>query len=236
MARLTTRNIYRDLLLFPRPEVEFDATFNYVEGPNGLQQITIIDTRVCLDRREYRSTTLRSRPLGNYLEGEVVNMLLHRILQHMGEADLVNQIVVASPYHVHAEVVRAHLRGGFCNPRNGAGRHLNVLVESIDALQGSEREVAIITFARSNPERNIGFLCDAARLNVAVTLAKRLLVLVGDFRTLTRSPVLSSIYNSVCRGAPRTRIEFHSPRSSRNVGHAEEVFQQRVELEFNRQH
>ena len=232
MARLVTRHIYRDLLQFPRPESDFDASYNTAEGPNGLQPLTIIDTRLSLSRRERdgRHDPLQSAgSMYNATEYEIVNRLLHRIFQLCGDIDLTNEIIVASPYQSQVELLRARIRGSFCNERNGPGRDLNVLVDSIDALQGSERQVAIISLCRSNRQRNIGFLTDAARLNVAVTRAKRLLILVGDFSTMTRSRVLSNIYNSVTNGAPRTRIEFHRPSSSRAIDEHEQAFAQRIQ-------
>ena len=171
--------------------------------------------------------------MANSLEVKIVQSMFHRILQHSGEFDLTNEIIVASPYQLQVHLLRAKLNGGFCNPRNGAGRDLNVLVESIDSLQGSERQIAIISLTRSNRARTIGFLNDAARLNVGITRAKRLLILIGDFSTMTRSSVVATVYNGVCEGAPRTRIECFRPTSSRDVDHAEELFQKRVDLALN---
>jgi hypothetical protein len=64
-----------------------------------------------------------------------------------------------------------------------------VTVDTIDAFQGSERTVILISLVRSNPDGQIGFLGRPAdgprRLNVAMTRAERLCVLVGDWTTLT---------------------------------------------------
>lgn len=62
-------------------------------------------------------------------------------------------------------------------------------VETIDKFQGGQREVIIVSFTRSNDENNSGFLehppeDGKKRLNVAMTRAKKRLVLIGDFDTL----------------------------------------------------
>ena len=238
MARLTTRHIYRDLLLFPRPEDEFDAPYNNVSGAEGLQPLTIIDTRMALERFETNGRfheVLSDGAMGNGLEAELVNKLMHRVFQHCGDVDLTNEIVAASPYQTHNELIRAYVNGSFLNSQNGPGRDLNVVIDTIDALQGSERQVAIISLCRSNRQRNIGFLTDAARLNVALTRAKRLLIIIGDFSTMTRSQVISNLYNSVCAGQPRTRIEFYRPRSARQIDRREQAFAQRVQLSLGQQ-
>lgn len=58
-------------------------------------------------------------------------------------------------------------------------------VGTVDAFQGGERDMILYGFTRSNPRREVGFLTELKRLNVALTRAKRQLVLVGDSETLT---------------------------------------------------
>ena len=55
----------------------------------------------------------------------------------------------------------------------------------MDGFQGREKEVVILTMVRSNHNKNLGFLVEKRRLNVAVTRAKRQLVLVCDSSTVS---------------------------------------------------
>lgn len=67
----------------------------------------------------------------------------------------------------------------------------DVKVDSFDGFQGSERDVMVLSFTRSNEDNNIGFLAGSngtRRLNVALTRAKRACYLVGDWNTLRQSP------------------------------------------------
>jgi ATP-dependent RNA/DNA helicase IGHMBP2 len=62
----------------------------------------------------------------------------------------------------------------------------NITVNTIDSFQGQERDIIYISLTRSNTDRNIGFLADIRRMNVAMTRAKKKLVVIGDGVTLSR--------------------------------------------------
>jgi ATP-dependent RNA/DNA helicase IGHMBP2 len=57
-------------------------------------------------------------------------------------------------------------------------------INTIDGFQGQERDVIYISLVRSNPKCEIGFLADYRRMNVAMTRARKLLVIVGDSATV----------------------------------------------------
>ncbi|MFT4973956.1 MAG: ATP-dependent RNA/DNA helicase IGHMBP2 [Saprospiraceae bacterium] len=61
---------------------------------------------------------------------------------------------------------------------------LPITVNTIDGFQGQEREIVYISLVRSNSSGEIGFLKDARRMNVAMTRARKLLVMVGDSATI----------------------------------------------------
>jgi len=62
-----------------------------------------------------------------------------------------------------------------------------ISVNTIDSFQGQERDIVYISLTRSNAEGTIGFLSDIRRMNVAMTRAKKKLVVIGDSATLSRS-------------------------------------------------
>lgn len=54
-------------------------------------------------------------------------------------------------------------------------------LSSVDAFQGREADVVIFSLVRSNPSGRLGFLEDQERLNVGLSRARELLLIVGSF-------------------------------------------------------
>ncbi|TCO33389.1 protein kinase-like protein [Kribbella steppae] len=85
------------------------------------------------------------------------------------------EVLVISPYRSQVDELRRKLAPV-------AFKHLDPVVMSVDAVQGREADVAILSVTRSNPEGKLGFLgADYwRRINVALSRARYGLMIVGD--------------------------------------------------------
>lgn len=100
------------------------------------------------------------------------------VLRRLLDAGLAAEdVAVITPYSAQVKLLQQQLR-------QGALAELEV--RSVDGFQGREKEVVIFSAVRANARGGVGFLADARRLNVALTRAKRGLVVVGNSNTLRR--------------------------------------------------
>lgn len=59
-----------------------------------------------------------------------------------------------------------------------------IQVHTIDSFQGQEKDIIYISLTRANSNQQIGFLSDIRRMNVAMTRAKKKLIVIGDSSTI----------------------------------------------------
>jgi senataxin len=111
-------------------------------------------------------------------------------------------IGVITPYRRQVETLRATF-GALAGP-DAATR---VTIETVDAFQGKEVDVAILSCVRARApgggapgvaadaalHRSVGFVADVRRLNVAITRARRALWILGSAATLSASPVWAAL-------------------------------------------
>jgi len=104
-------------------------------------------------------------------------------------------LTVITPYNRQVEQLRADFaedteceKLGLEKPR----------VNTVDSFQGQEADAVLISLVRSNERGVVGFLSDYRRLNVAVTRARKHVMLVGDAATISGDDTLGSLYDYAC--------------------------------------
>ena len=116
---------------------------------------------------------------------------------NMDEAATVIQIVndLLSPGDLSPEDI------GIISPYAGQVRLIRTMIDgeieglevkSVDGYQGREKEIIVLSTVRANEAGKVGFLSNYRRLNVALTRAKRGLIVVGDDRTLRNDATWAS--------------------------------------------
>ncbi len=93
-------------------------------------------------------------------------------------------IAVISPYKEQIRLLQEQL----LNHPDLAKYKSHIAVNTIDSFQGQERDVVYLSMTRSNTDGEIGFLADIRRMNVAMTRARKKLVVIGDSATLGSFP------------------------------------------------
>lgn len=129
--------------------------------------------------------TRRGTSFVNEDEGRAVLDLLRGLVRQNVHKE--ESIAVITPYK--AQVKRIKRRILQDSLLSGVASSLEV--NSIDGFQGRERDIIIFSAVRSGVSHNgsIGFVADERRLNVAITRARKALVIFGNQQTLSIDPV-----------------------------------------------
>lgn len=123
----------------------------------------------------HRNTTVRSRR-----EAETIVELVLALLQHQVDAD---DIGVVTPFRAQSRLIRSLLRRSI----NDENIWTKIVVDTVERMQGQEREVVLVSFATASPyfaAQMADFLFQPNRLNVAVTRPRTKLILVGSHHML----------------------------------------------------
>lgn len=149
--------------------------------------IEFIDTSGC----GYEEETTPNGGLKNEGEIEVID-------KRLKELNLENKTIgIISPYRFQVNLMSSY----FVQPL--------LTVQTIDSFQGQERDIIIISLVRSNESGTIGFLNDYRRMNVAMTRAKKKLIIIGDSATIGGDPFYGDLLGYIeQKGTYRSAWEF----------------------------
>jgi superfamily I DNA and/or RNA helicase len=110
------------------------------------------------------------------LNPQEAELVCRKVQQLLNAGVAAADVAVIAPYAAQVRLLREKL------PVPG------LEIDSVDGFQGREKEAVVISLVRSNPRGEIGFLGDVRRMNVAMTRARRKLLMVGDSATLSAHP------------------------------------------------
>jgi len=136
------------------------------QSPLTSEAVTFVDTAGADWAEEVEPDGASKR---NPQEGAFV---LRKVRQLQAAGLSPRDIAVIAPYAAQVRWLREHWDSD------------DLEIDTVDGFQGREKEAVLISCVRSNSVGEIGFLADTRRMNVALTRARRTLIVVGDSATL----------------------------------------------------
>jgi len=115
------------------------------------------------------------------------------VLDYKGEKKIgLEDLGIITPYKAQIKCIKDAIYERFLSRGNlNRAQIENILgkieIDTVDSFQGRDKEIILYSFVRSNKECRIGFLDELRRLNVTITRAKRLIIMVGDSYTLSNT-------------------------------------------------
>lgn len=163
-----------------------DPSVRYRGLSGDMPPVEFVDTAGCGFTEKRNPETLST---ANPEEGELLMRHLATLLNQLEaeKPELFEQglsIGIIAPYREQVRTLRELLR----NSPMLMSYQERITVHTVDGFQGQERDIMYISLTRSNDRGEIGFLKNIRRMNVALTRAKKKLVVIGDSATLGNHP------------------------------------------------
>lgn len=117
----------------------------------------------------------------NLLEVQIIFSTLLFIEQEYKKQGVFKEVGIIAGYQAQKSLIRKE----YITKYKDKFKNLKIEINTVDAFQGRETDIVFYSVVRSNDSGKIGFLSDSRRLNVAMSRAKDLLVIVGDHESVT---------------------------------------------------
>jgi ATP-dependent RNA/DNA helicase IGHMBP2 len=123
--------------------------------------------------------SFQSESYKNHGEAGLISIVLKEIINQLSIS--ANDIGIIAPYREQIMELKDALKDF----------PTELEISTVDSFQGREKDVIFLSMTRSNENNEVGFLKDYRRMNVSLTRARKLLIVVGDSSTL----VSDNFYN-----------------------------------------
>jgi len=188
--------LFYDGTLFPSPEAARRRLLVEPRASHSAQINRIMDPELSVVFVDVDGTNSgKARPEEAEVAGWIVEALLKSGVPP-------REIGVITPYKAQQVLIRG------CLTDKGIENHL-LSVDTVDRFQGGEREVIILSLARSDGVTS--FLADKKRLNVSLSRARSKLILLGHAAALEEHP----LFQSLLEGLERVKVDASAILSSK---------------------
>src|SRR5690606_5438549 len=156
----------------------------------GAPPVEFIDTAGCgFDEAQDPETLSRY----NEEEASLVIRQVEQLLETIGASENPHSLGIITPYRAQVDRLTKLMEQ---SPWYEDIKSL-ITINTVDAFQGQERDIIVLGFVRSNDRGEVGFLGDIRRTNVAMTRARKKLIMIGDSATLGAHPFYSELVEYV---------------------------------------
>lgn len=179
----TQYRMHADIMAFPNDRFyggQLKADPSVAEATlQGLQPLSFIDTagRGWDEERSSPEADTTGRSHASIRNPEEAAFTADRVRELLAAHPAATLGVIA-PYRAQVTLLEELLH----SERLAAAGRLSI--QTVDGFQGQERDIMVIGLTRSNAEGTVGFLSEHRRMNVAMTRARKHLLLIGDSATL----------------------------------------------------
>jgi len=112
-------------------------------------------------------------------------------------------------------------------------RFYDIELNTVDAFQGREKDIIVISCVRSNDMGNIGFLSDTRRMNVALTRARYGLFVIGNAATLRQNEHWSGLIDHAQSENSLVSIDSSASDILQSLGGGNSTMESRSTLTFS---
>jgi len=134
------------------------------------------------------------------IDSNTTQTVLNGAICNMGEVSLVKEAIIAvkNIIGIHSKLIIGVItfyrwQKEKLSQMVEGENWTDVEVNTVDGFQGAEKDIIIISSVRSG--NSIGFLTEGERLNVALTRAKRSLILIANVATFQRKQMWKQLIN-----------------------------------------
>lgn len=155
---------------------------NDIKKQHGLtlynKSVVLINTSNCKERFEQQAGTGKI----NKLHVNIINNEIEKILKELQQSNITKTIGIITPYEAQKKYIEKQLKTIIHDAKKN-----NILIDigTVDSFQGSDRDYIIYDSVRSSTRKSrIDFISDEKRLNVSLSRAKELLIIIADKKFL----------------------------------------------------